>query len=180
MNVTTRVGLAGRGFAQRLVLSRELDDVERGSPAEVALQERVLSFAAVGRVFRAHREPPGGEACIPCTGPRFRSCQAPLAPQRSTVRSMSSRSFAAALSVFVLLGATDAHADELAAPIVVARPPHGVTLLMEVLFGRSFRAITNGRELAVGGVPELRQPQWTGLEAPRPPPLYVRLVRITF
>jgi hypothetical protein len=94
---------------------------------------------------------------------------------------MSSRSLAfAVVATLVSCTTTDASADESAAPIRIAPPSRGVALVMEILFGRSFHAISHGRELAIRGMPDLRQPQWTGLEPPRPPALYVRLVRITF
>jgi hypothetical protein len=79
----------------------------------------------------------------------------------------------AAIAIVVLT--SDARADEPPAP-----PPPGVVLVSEVLFGRSVTAIGDGRELALRGLPEIRQPQWTGPDPPKPPPFHVRFFRITF
>jgi hypothetical protein len=78
----------------------------------------------------------------------------------------------AAIAIVVLT--SDARADEPPAP------PPGVVLVSEVLFGRSVTAIGDGRELALRGLPEIRQPQWTGPDPPKPPPFHVRFFRITF
>jgi hypothetical protein len=77
----------------------------------------------------------------------------------------------AAIAIVVLT--SDARADEPPAP-------PGVVLVSEVLFGRSVTAIGDGRELALRGLPEIRQPQWTGPDPPKPPPFHVRFFRITF
>jgi hypothetical protein len=53
-------------------------------------------------------------------------------------------------------------------------------MITQVLFGRSVTAIGNGRELALRGLPDLRPPQWTGPDPPKPPAFHVRLFRVTF
>ena len=63
---------------------------------------------------------------------------------------------------------------------VVSAPASGTAPYVDALLGRSFVSITNGRELAPRGLPELRQPQWTGPDPPKPPPMHVRVLRITF
>lgn len=78
----------------------------------------------------------------------------------------------ASLVVAVLVSAPDASAEE--------PPPRAVVLAMEVLFGRSFVSITGSPDLVLRGIPELRQPQWTGPDPPKAPPFHVRLLRITF
>jgi hypothetical protein len=59
-------------------------------------------------------------------------------------------------------------------------PPPGLVMITQVLFGRSVTAIGNGRELALRGLPDLRPPQWTGPDPPKPPAFHVRLFRVTF
>jgi hypothetical protein len=78
----------------------------------------------------------------------------------------------ASLAVTVLALAPDASAEE--------RPPQGVSLAMEIVFGRSFVSVTGAPDLVLRGLPELRQPQWTGPDPPKPPTFHVRLLRITF
>jgi hypothetical protein len=80
--------------------------------------------------------------------------------------------FASLVLVTVAFSA-NASADEPA-------PPQSVSLAMEVLFGRSFASITCTPELVQRGIPELRHPQWTGPDPPKPPALHVRFLRITF
>jgi hypothetical protein len=77
-----------------------------------------------------------------------------------------------ALVMTVVVFAPDASAEE--------EPPRGVSLAMEVVFGRSFVSVTGSPDLVLRGLPELRQPQWTGPDPPKPPPFHVRLLRITF
>jgi hypothetical protein len=85
---------------------------------------------------------------------------------------MKSLLFASLVTLPLALSA-DASAEESA-------PPQSVTLAMEVVFGRSFASITCTPELVQRGLPDLRQPQWTGPDPPKPPALHVRLLRITF
>ena len=78
----------------------------------------------------------------------------------------------AGAAIVVFAFGSDARADE--------PPPAGVVMITEVLFGRSVTAIGGGRELALRGLPDLRPPQWTGPDPPKPPALHVRLFRLTF
>ena len=65
-------------------------------------------------------------------------------------------------------------------PRITVMLPGGLGYLMGAIVGRSWIAITPGRELAHRGVPTLRQPEWTGPDPARPPPIYARVLRVTF
>jgi hypothetical protein len=78
----------------------------------------------------------------------------------------------ASVVVTILAIAPDASAE--------GEPPQGVALAMEVIFGRSFVSVSGSPDLVLRGLPELRQPQWTGPDPPKPPTFHVRLLRITF
>jgi hypothetical protein len=56
----------------------------------------------------------------------------------------------------------------------------GLMLAAGAILGRTSLTVSHGRESAPSGSPSHRQPEWTGPEPPKPPPLHAKFLSITF